>query len=365
MRAAAVVPEDLAAWLDTHAESLDESAARAHDIVPRLAAAGLFGIGVSTAYAAGRGGTAIDAVEAVAQVAARSLSAAFVFWGHRTFIECLAQSPNIGLRETWLPRLLSGEIAGATGLSNAMKYLSALEPLQMKAEPIAPVASVARCWALSGSLPWITNLRPEGFLVAAAFDQTDSNQPSIFAVPHYLPGVTRSADLDLIALRASNTAALRIESAELDEHWLITADAKTFLAGVRPGVVGLQCGLSLGLARRALSAVADARPMPRSALVDDAAQLTHELARLTDDLYTGLAAQTYMEDAPSLFRLRIALASLVAETVNLEVQASGGQGYLREQSGVARRVREASFVPIVTPSVVQLKHQLALHRFAQ
>ncbi|MBB5425950.1 acyl-CoA dehydrogenase [Paraburkholderia sp. CNPSo 3155] len=361
MSTASFVPADLAVWLDTHAELLDSSAGHAREIVPRLAAAGLFGIGVPVTYAGGRGGAATDAVEAIAQVASHSLSAAFVFWGHRTFIEYLLHSPNAGLRETWLPQLLSGEIAGATGLSNAMKYLSALEPLQMKAEPVAADGSGARRWALSGSLPWITNLRPEGFLVAAAFDHADSGKPSIFAVPHDLPGVGRSADLDLIALRASNTAALKIEGAQLDERWMIADNASTFLTRVRPGFLGLQCGLSLGLARRALASVALARPASRLALAADAEQLADELARLTDQLCMGIAAQTYVEDASNLFRLRIALASLVASAVNLEVQASGGQGYLREQSAVARRVREASFVPIVTPSIVQLKHQLALH----
>ncbi|PLZ03128.1 acyl-CoA dehydrogenase [Burkholderia sp. WAC0059] len=359
--APAAVPADLAAWLDAHAESLDTDAGFAPDIVPRLAGAGLFGIGVPAAYPGGRGGSAVDACEAVAEVAARSLSAAFVFWGHRTFVEYVLHSPNAGLRETWLPRLLRGEVAGATGLSNAMKYLSALEPLQMKAVPLAAAASGARRWTLSGSLPWITNLRPQGFVAAAAFDHADSGKPSIFAIPHDLPGVARSADLDLVALRASNTAALRLEAAELDESWLITDDAKTFLTRVRPGFVGLQCGMSIGLARRALASVAGARPTPRSALAGDAAQLADELARLTDALATGLATQAYVEDAPALFRLRIALASLVAAAVNLEVQASGGEGYLRSHAGVARRVREASFVPIVTPSIVQLRHQLALH----
>lgn len=39
--------------------------------------------------------------------------------------------------------------------------------------------------------------------------------------------------------------------------------------------------------------------------------------------------------------------------------ANGAKGYVRGQSGTARRIREASFVPIITPSVVQLQNQLA------
>jgi alkylation response protein AidB-like acyl-CoA dehydrogenase len=61
-----------------------------------------------------------------------------------------------------------------------------------------------------------------------------------------------------------------------------------------------------------------------------------------------------------LFETRIALASIASAAVGLEVQASGGRGYLHP-CDVARRWREAAFVPIVTPSLTQLKTQLAQH----
>ena len=44
---------------------------------------------------------------------------------------------------------------------------------------------------------------------------------------------------------------------------------------------------------------------------------------------------------------------------NLELQASGGKAYLTANgSGFARRWRESAFVPIVTPSLVQLRTEL-------
>ncbi len=74
----------------------------------------------------GAGGTLADAVERVAAVAARSLTAAFVFWGQRAFIEYLLQSPNQELRQRLLGDLLAGRLAGATGLSNEQTNLLAL-----------------------------------------------------------------------------------------------------------------------------------------------------------------------------------------------------------------------------------------------
>ena len=48
-----------------------------------------------------------------------------------------------------------------------------------------------------------------------------------------------------------------------------------------------------------------------------------------------------------------------ASAVQLELQASGGKAYLcAHGSAFARRWRESAFVPIVTPSLVQLRAEL-------
>ena len=50
----------------------------------------------------------------------------------------------------------------------------------------------------------------------------------------------------------------------------------------------------------------------------------------------------------------------MAETLALELDTSGGAAYLsKEGRGFARRWREAAFIPIITPTVVQLKVALA------
>jgi alkylation response protein AidB-like acyl-CoA dehydrogenase len=356
--------ESLLAWLDTHAESIDSGQDLASEILPRLGRAGVFAIGVPASLG-GKDGTIVDAIEALANVAEHSLAAAFVLWGQRTFIEYLLQSPNHGLRTRLLPALLNGELAGATGLSNAMKYLSRIEPLQMKARPLADSGpgSQAR-WTLDGSLPWITNLRPEGFVAAAAFDHAADAPPSIFAIPHDAAGVERSADLDLIALRSSNTAALSVQGVVLDDSYLITDDAPAWLARVRPSFLGLQCGMSIGLARRCLAAIREAGAGSRAAVAGEATRLARELDVLTQQLANGVRDEIFITAPASLFEIRIALANVVATAVGLEIQASGGRGYLRGQGSTARRAREAAFVPIITPSLVQLKNQLAVHREA-
>ncbi|MCC8395378.1 acyl-CoA/acyl-ACP dehydrogenase [Paraburkholderia sp. MMS20-SJTR3] len=347
--------EALDAWLDANAEALDVDSSRAAEILPQLVRSRAVAVGVPEALG-GSGGTIADAIETVAAVAQRSLTAAFVLWGHRTFIEYVLQSENPALRARWLAPLVAGEIAGATGLSNAMKYLSDIEPLQMHA------TRSGDAFALNGALPWITNLRREGFIAAAAFDHDDGSPPSIFAIPHDARGVERSDDLDLIALRASNTAALRVDGTVLDDTYRLAANAPVWLARVRPAFLGLQCAMSIGLARRALLATLDAGEASRGSIREEIHELEATLADQSSRLKQGVLDGTFFNAPATMFELRIALADIVARAVSLEVQATGGRGYLRGQSGGARRVREASFIPIVTPSLVQLKAQLARHR---
>ncbi|CAM2169331.1 Acyl-CoA dehydrogenase [Burkholderia cepacia] len=345
------------AWLEANADALDVDPSRAADMLPQLVRARTVAVGVPEVMG-GTGGTIADAIDTVAAVAQRSLTAAFVLWGHRTFIEYVLQSDNDALRARWLTPLLDGEVAGATGLSNAMKYLSDIEPLQMHA------ARSGNAFVLNGSLPWITNLRREGFIAAAAFDHDDGAPPSVFAIPHDARGVERSDDLDLIGLRASNTAALRVSDTVLDESYRLAADAPAWLARVRPAFLGLQCGMSIGLARRALLATLDASAPSRASLGAEIRELETTLADQAAQLKRGVLDGTFFHSPATMFELRIALVETVSQAVSLEVQATGGRGYLRGQSGSARRVREASFIPIVTPSLVQLKSQLARHRRA-
>ncbi|QHE92250.1 acyl-CoA dehydrogenase [Pandoraea fibrosis] len=356
----------LAAWLDANAETLDTDATLCGEVVPQLAAAGLLRIGVP-AELGGAGGTIGDAIDSVADVAEHSFAAAFVLWGQRTFIEYLLQSPNRGLRERLLPTLLSGELAGATGLSNAMKYLSAIEPLQIRAAdvPTATGANGTRAWRITGGLPWITNLRKQGFVAAAAVDHEAGGPPSIFAIAHDAPGVTRSDDLDLIGLRGTNTAALQMTETPLTDDDRITDNAPAWLVRVRPAFLGLQCGMSLGLARRSLAGTHEGGPGARAAVADEVASLSTQLDTLRARLKAGVAQGEFIETPARLFELRIALADVVHNAATLEVQTGGGRGYLRGLSGVARRQREAAFVPIVTPSLVQLKNQLAAQRAQQ
>jgi alkylation response protein AidB-like acyl-CoA dehydrogenase len=355
------LPDDLREWLRANADRMDTTAELASDIVPRLAGAGLFATGVPKALG-GNGGTTGDAIEAIAAVARYSVTAAFVFWGQRTFIEYILQSPNDGLRERRLGPLMRGSLAGATGLSNAMKFLSGIESLQITA---TPNDASDGGWQLDGALAWITNLRQEGFIAAAAVNSANDAPPAIIAFTSDSAGVARSADLDLMALRSSNTAAVKLAAVHIGDADVIHANAREYLPGVRPSFLGMQCGLSIGLARASLQAAHALSTSMRGPLLQRIEALQAELAQQVDALKAGVEDGRFKTAAAPLFRLRIALAEIVQQAVLLELQASGGKAYLQDRDkSFARRWRESAFIPIVTPSLTQLQVELQKHAAA-
>ncbi len=351
----AALPADLRSWLQQHAGALDDGSLDADMVLPQLAAAGVLRLGVPAA----RGGVpdtdAGDAIDMVARLAELSVAGAFVAWSQRVFIEYLLRSPNTDLADRWLTPLLNGEQAGATALSNAMKYLSGIESLQIAA------SADGGAWVLDGHMPWVTNLRGRGFLVAAAVAAPDGT-PAVVALPHDAAGLTRSADLPLLGLQASNTAALEARGVRIGPEWLIHPDARQYLPQARPAFAGMQCGLSIGLARAALRAAAQAvqGQGARGILGQPLEALDGQVETLAARLIAGVRDGGFVAEPWRLFEIRIALAEAALQAVQLELQACGGAAYLLPAGAdFARRWREAAFLPIVTPSVVQLKTELA------
>lgn len=346
---------ELAEWLIDNANALDQASDHAEEVIPKLAAAGLFGIGVPLGLG-GSGGDIRDAIGAISEVAEHSLTSAFVFWGHRTFIEYLLQSPNAAMAERLVRSLVCGQRAGATGLSNAMKFLSGIESLQIIATP------QDHGWRLDGSLAWITDLRKSGFVAAAAVASSTDAPPAIVSFGSDYAGVERSDDLDLMAMRGSNTAAIKLHGVLISEADVIHSDARQYLPAVRPNFLGMQCGLSIGLARASLRAARTLSASSRNQLTARIEELTNSLNDTTDKLLEGVHDGRFKTAAAPLFRIRILLAEIVQQAVMLELQASGGGAYLQNKDkNFARRWREAAFIPIVTPSLTQLQAELQKH----
>ncbi|OOH91804.1 dehydrogenase [Pasteurellaceae bacterium 15-036681] len=340
-------------WLNQHATQIDQSNQYADELFQRVAQEGIFKIGVPEELG-GNGGSFQQAINAVREISTYSLTAGFISWGHRTLIQNLLSSSNPKPRELWLDDLLAGKLSGGTGLSNAVKFLSGIEELQVK------IIEKEGERYLQGRLPWITNLTAKGFVTIFAAEYADGSKPAIVvALPSDAEGVTRTNELSLVALQGSNTVAVELNNVKLNPDWIIADNAAEYLAQVRPTFLGLQCPMAFGLAARSLQEVEKSLQYVgnRSILKPEYDLQLQKLADLEKRLADGLQQDDYFVKNPKeLFNIRIEVVDVVAQSLLLELQASGGRGYLNNVgSDFIRRWREGAFLPVVTPSALQLK----------
>jgi alkylation response protein AidB-like acyl-CoA dehydrogenase len=341
-----------AAWLDANAQALDCGGAESDSLLPLLAAQGLTKVGVPE-NVGGRGGNLVDVVAVVAGLAQHSLSAAFVYWAQRAVIECLLGSPNQQLVQRLLPVLLGGTLAGAPGLSNAMKSLAGLDRMHLQFVP----GDGAN--ALNGSVHWATNLRKSGFVVAAAAQNSRDGDVRVFAVPGDVEGVLREPDFDLLALRGTNTAAIRMAGVSLDDGWCLHPDAKVFLPIVRPALLAMQCGLGLGLARASMCSIGESVGLAPPVLIAEVHELQGAIDEYWLQLTTVIGDGGLHERVRELVCLRLRMVELALSAAQLELQALGGRAYVSGRAdSFGRRWREVAFLPIVTPTALQLKTEL-------
>ena len=138
--------------------------------------------------------------------------------------------------------MYTGERAGGTGLSNAVKFLSDIEELNVT------LSQEGDDYYLDGRLPWVTNLRSDKFAALFAADFKDGSQPWIITIPSEAEGLSRSEDLEFVSLQGANTASLTFDHVKLDPNWILSKEGTDYIAKTRPNFLGFQFGLAFGLA---------------------------------------------------------------------------------------------------------------------
>ncbi|MBV8512448.1 MAG: acyl-CoA/acyl-ACP dehydrogenase [Xanthobacteraceae bacterium] len=295
------------------------------------------------------------AIEAMAEVSAACISTGFCVWCQDALVWYLANAENPRARERYLDEVAQGRQLGGTGLSNPMKALSGIEPLALRG------VRVPGGYRITGRLPFVSNVEP-GHLFAGVFRIEGSERlgMAVFRAGHEHVTLVRSAHF--IALEGSATYSVQIRDAFVPDDDVLSEDAATFVTNIRKGFVLLQAGIGLGAARgaaRSMGADAIGRrlganlplgPDEIDARCDALAAQVQTLAR--DPQPTDRAA--FLE----VLRARLAISWLALEAAQAAMLQSGARGYLAG-SEPARRLREAQFVALVTPSVKHIVAELA------
>jgi alkylation response protein AidB-like acyl-CoA dehydrogenase len=283
----------------------------------------------------------------IASVAAADLSAAFSLWCHRMVLEYVALARGGLARDEHLPALLRLDRIGSTGLAPAMAHV-----VSGTALPVTALEDGA--WlVLDGRIPWASNLFVPDFVLVTAAALEDGAR--VVVLTSDVEGLRVAPYPELVALQATASSSLTLEAARVPVASVIATDVRAFVALVRPTFLILQSAFCWGLARRAIDEAAGAIAGAHI-LAADLAHLERrasEAAAALADASRGAHRGTH-----ALVGLRLEAACLATESVALELRALGSRAYLRT-SPTARRLREAAFLPIQSPTEAQLRAELA------
>ncbi len=353
----------LAPIIDRVTHAAAEVDAGVRDLRPALAdlgAAGLLGLGLppnsgprNDSQGSQIDGTLLDQATVVRALARVCTATAFSVWAHRTAVGYVATWGSPALRASVLPELLEGRRPAATAMASAFQAALGLRDLTVTADPIE--GNLANGVTLRGVVPWASNLYDDGTLVVLAA-QTIDGRNVIVAVTTDQPGITLKPYPELLALSSTGSTTMLLDGVHVPPSHVLTDRFLDFLADVRPMFLLLQSALCFGLADAALAATADRLGGPASVLHEDFAELTATHARL-DATFVDRLLHPGHADA-DLVRLRLEASQLAVDATRLESSATGGAGYLAD-SATARRLREAAFLPIQSPTEVQLRWELS------
>ena len=178
----------------------------ARRLIRRCGELGLLGVSVPEQY----GGLDLDKVSSliVAERIARAASFATTYGGQANL--CILPIVLFGTdaqKQTYLPRLVSGELVGAYALSEAGSGSDAL------AARTRATRAADGSWTLNGEKMWITN---GGFAdVIIVFAKVDGEQFTAFIVEKSFPGVSAGSEEHKMGLHGSSTTPVLLQDARI------------------------------------------------------------------------------------------------------------------------------------------------------
>ena len=297
-----------------------------------------------------------DAIASMASVGEHCLATAFCMWCQDTFAWYLLNTENEPLRETLLPRAASGRVLGGTGLSNPMKAIAGIEPMRLTGRPVKDG------YAVSGSLPWVSNLGPT-HQFGTAF-QVEGEQRQVMAlVDCTAPGVRLGDGARFLALDGTRTCSVVFRDVLIPRSRVLADPAAPFVARVKAGFILLQTGRGLGVVRGCVEVMrkADESCGEVNRFLPDRPELFLEaLERLTAEV-SALARTPFETDRDyqrKVLEVRLSTSEWSLRAAQAALLHAGAKGYLAG-APAQRKLREAYFVAIVTPAIKHLRKELA------
>jgi short/branched chain acyl-CoA dehydrogenase len=332
------------------AEQLDCEKRFPYEIVAKLADLGLMGIPFPQEYGGG-GGDSLAYALAVEELTRVDSSVAITLCAHTSLgTQPIYLFGDEGQKAEWLPRLCSGEVLGAFGLTEPEAGSDA-----------GNVRTRARLesgeWVIDGAKQFITNAGTEISGVVCITARTGEEEISNLIVPNGTPGYEQGEPYRKMGWNASDTRPLAFSGCRVPEGNLLGPRGmgfRQFLQVLDIGRIGV-AAMGVGLAQGALDeALAYARE--RRAFGQPISRFQAIQAKLAD-MATEIEATRLLvykaarqKDRGESFSLTAAQAKLKSGRLAVRcaeeaVQIHGGYGYIEEYP-VCRFYRDAKILTI-------------------
>jgi alkylation response protein AidB-like acyl-CoA dehydrogenase len=323
-----------------------------HEIVGKLGPLGFMGVLVPEEY----GGAGLDYVSyalIVEELNRGDASVGITMWAHNSLCtNHIVSWASAGQKATYLPRLASGAVLGAWGLTEPGSGSDAAA-LRTRAE-----LRDGR-WVLNGSKAFITNASVGGIAVVMARTDPDKGPKGIsaFILEKGMPGFGAGRPYRKLGLHASDTAELIFEDAQVPAANLIGERGMGFVQAMKVLEGGriAMAAMAVGIAQAALDQAVKYMKQ-RTAFGRTLAEfngLQGMIADIATDVETArlLTWQAaYLKDVGRPALHAAAMAKLFASETAMKaatkaVQIHGGAGYITEFP-VERIFRDAKLTEI-------------------
>lgn len=326
--------------IEARAADLDRGATDVRSDIGELGRAGLFDFGVHTA--------GLDhMVTVIEEISAKSLAAGFSVWAQRMTVEYLHRAPG-PLRERHLDSLASGRRIGVTAMAAGLKQVAGLGQVPVIAEPDGDDLVV------TGPIRWASNVFPESLIVLPA--RSDDGRSYIVVTDANAGGVTINRPPDLMGLGATASTSLDLDHVRIARGSVLSTDLTRFVTSIRPTFLLLQTAFCAGIGRAAMAAAEPLLTGLGEQFRDEDQALRSEHRHVAERLFRFASDPTQVS-VRDLVRLRLDGSAVAVAATRLESTLRGGAGYATS-SPANRRFREASFLPIQSPSEGQLRWEL-------
>jgi alkylation response protein AidB-like acyl-CoA dehydrogenase len=332
------------------AEELDREKRFPYEIVAKLGELGLMGIPFPEEYG-GAGADSLAYAIAVEELTRVDSSVAITLCAHTSLgTQPIYLFGSEEQKDEWLPRLTSGQVLGAFGLTEPEAGSDA-----------GNTRTRARLqdgeWVIDGAKQFITNAGTDISGVVCITARTGDDEISNLLVPNGTPGYEQGTPYRKMGWNASDTRPLTFDGCRVPEGNLLGGRGEGFRQFLhvldigRIGVAAMGVGLAQGALDQALAYARERRAFGKpiskfqaiqAKLADMATEieaarlLTYKAARLKDAgrSFTMTAAQA-----------KLKTGRLAVRCTEEAVQIHGGYGYIEEYP-VCRFYRDAKVLTI-------------------